>query len=192
MFDGYEVRPSIKDCAHQRRSRKLNVKKVNIPEATIFSGKKDDFLSNGANKQTLIQLIMKRMKQKGCNVIQAEGDVDVEIAKAAISMFAFRPTSLIGDDTDLIVLLLFHTDVSKCTALYFRSDKVKSNVYNIKVMKQVLGEAVCNDLLFLHAFTGCDSVSRVFGIGKNSGFQREKTLKDCSKANAGFCGKQWF
>ena len=88
-----------------------------------------------------------------------------------------------AEDTDL---LLFHRDVSKCTALYFRSDKVKSNVYNIKVLKQVLGDAVCNDLLFLHAFTRYDSVSRVFGIGKKSWFQRiikrEKITKDCSKA----------
>ena len=112
------------------------------------------------------------MKQKGCDVIQAEGDADVGIAKTAISMSAFRPTNFIGEDTDLLVLLLFHTDVSKCTALYFQSDKVKSYVYNIKVLKQVLGEAVCNDLLFLHAFTVCDLVSQVFGIGKKLGFQR--------------------
>ena len=63
---------------------------------------------------------------------------------------------------------------------------MKSYVYNIKVLEQVLVEAICNDLLFLHAFTGCDSVSRVFGIGKKSGFQRiikrEKTMKDWSKA----------
>ena len=159
---------------------------MNITEATIFSGKKDDFLSNGANKQALIQLIMERLKQKGCDVIQAEGDADVEIAKAAINMSAFRPISLIGGDKDLLVLLLVRTDVSKCTALYLRSDKVKSHVYNAKILKQVLGETVCNDLLFLHPFTGYDSVSRVFGIGKKSGFQRitkrEKTMKDCSKA----------
>ena len=50
----------------------------------------------------------------------------------------------------------------------------------------MIGEAVCHDLLFLDAFTGCDSVSRVFGIGKKLGFQRiikrEKTMKDCSIA----------
>ena len=43
--------------------------------------------------------------------------------------------------------------------------------------------AVCDDLLFLHVFTGCDSVSRVFGIGKKYGFQqiikREKTMRGC-------------
>ena len=43
---------------------------------------------------------------------------------------------------------------------------------------------VCNDLLFLHAFTGCDSVSRVFGNGKKSAFQgegNEKAMKALSK-----------
>ena len=172
VFDGYGIGPSIKDCTHLRRSRKLNVNKVNITEVTKFAGKKEDFLSNGENKQALIQLIIDRMQQKGCDVIQAEGDADVDIAKAAINMSAMRPTTLIGEDTDLLVLLLFHTDVSKCTELYFLSDKVKSHVYNIKVLKQVLGEAVCYDLLFLHAFTGCNSVSRVIRIGKKYGFQR--------------------
>ena len=64
------------------------------------------------------ELSASRMQQKGCDVIQAEGDADVDIAKAAINMSALRPTSLIGEDTDLLVLLLFHADVSKCTALY--------------------------------------------------------------------------
>ena len=68
-------------------------------------------MSNGENKQALIQLIIDRMQQKGCDVIQAEGDADVDIAKAAINMSAMRPTTLIGEDTDLLVLLLFHTDM---------------------------------------------------------------------------------
>jgi len=105
------------------------------------------------------------MRQNGCDVIQA-GD-DVKIAKAAIhrSTFAFKPTTLIGEDTDLLAFLLNHAQVSNCSALFFSVDKAKSYVYNIKVPKQVLGEEVCKDLLFLLAFTGCDSVSRVFRIG---------------------------
>ena len=103
-------------------------------------------------------------------------------------MSAIKSTSLIGEDTDLLVLLLYHVEVTNCTELYFRSDKAKSNTYDIKVLKQILGEAACRDLLFLHAFTGCDSTSRVFGIGKKAGFQRiikvEKGIRDCSKA---FC-----
>ena len=65
---------------------------MNITEVTKFAGKKEDFLSNGENKQALIQLIIDRMQQKGCDAIQAEGDADVDITKAAINMSAMRPT----------------------------------------------------------------------------------------------------
>ena len=121
-------------------------------------------------------------------MIQAEGDADVEIAKAAVTKSTFKSTTLVGEDTNLLPLLLYYAEASKCTELYFRLDKVKTNVYNIKVFKKILGEAVCDDLLFIHAFIGCDSTSRVFGIGKKSGFQRiiekEQKMKDSSKV---FC-----
>ena len=64
-----------------------------------FAGKRGGFLSNGENKQALIQLIMDRIQQKGFDVIQAEGDADVDIVKTAINMSALRPTTLIGEDT---------------------------------------------------------------------------------------------
>jgi len=80
-------------------------------------------LSNEANKQALIQLIMERMRQNGCDVIQAEGDADVKIAKAAINVSDFKPTTLIAEDTDLLVHLLYYAEVSRCNALYFRSNK---------------------------------------------------------------------
>ena len=108
----YEIGPSIKDCIYQRRSRNLTANKVNITQATKFVGEKENCLSNEANEQTLIQLIMERMRQSGCDVIQAEGDADVEIAKAAINISAFKPNTLVGEDTDFFVLLLYHAVLS--------------------------------------------------------------------------------
>ena len=63
---------------------------------------KEDSLSNQANKQALIHLISERMRERGCHVIQAEKDADVDIVKAAVSMASFKTTTLIGDDTDLL------------------------------------------------------------------------------------------
>lgn len=124
------------------------------------------------------------MRQKGCHVIQAEGDADVDIVKAAVSMSLYRSTTLIGEDTDLLVLLLYHA-TTDCKDLYFRSDKGKANVYNIKVLKCVLSDDVCADLLFAHASSGCDTTSRIFGVGKKSGLQkiikRESVFCNCAK-----------
>ena len=86
VFDGYDGGPSTKDNAHQRRTRTKVTNKVDISDATKFVGKKDDFLSNDMNKHALIKLISGRLREKGCHTIQAEGDADLDIVKAAVAM----------------------------------------------------------------------------------------------------------
>lgn len=126
------------------------------------------------------------MKKNGLNVIHAPGDADVHIVKAAVASSYHQSTTLIGEDTDLLVLLL-HYVCADSKELYFRSDNASRNtkVYNINQLKVSLGEELCSQLLFLHAFTGCDSTSRVFGIGKRTAFQKlakgESTIKTCAK-----------
>ena len=183
VFDGYIGGPNTKDITHQRRRQNRTSNKVNIAEGTKFVGKKEDFLSNVENKQSLINLISQRMKDRGCHVIQSKGDADVEIVKAAVSMSSNKSTSVIGEDTDLLVLLLHHASTSNDNKLYFYSDKGSpATVYDIKVMKKLLGYDVCSSLLFLHAFTGCDTTSAVFGIGKKirstQGFEGRLCLKE--------------
>jgi len=43
-----------------------------------------------------------------------------------------------------------------------------------------------NELLFIHAYSGCDSTSRIFGIGKKSAFQKlvksDSVMKSCASA----------
>ena len=85
-------------------------------------------------------------------MIQAELYADIEIAKAVVTKYAFRFTNLDAEFTDLLLMLLYYAEATNCTELYFRSVKVKSNVYNIKVRKKKLGETVCcNDLLFIYS-----------------------------------------
>ena len=106
-------------------------------------------------------------------MIQAEGDADVAIVKAAVSMTSFKTTTLIGEDTDLFVLLLHCTFNNNAKKIYFHSDKgIPTVVYDIKVIKQMLGDNICHSLLFLHAFTGCDTTSRILGLGKKSALHK--------------------
>ena len=45
---------------------------------------------------------------------------------------------------------------------------------------------MCNQLLFVHAYTGCDSTSKIFGIGKKSAFRKlvksDTVMKSCASA----------
>ena len=145
---------------------------VSFTAKTEFIGKREDFLSVSANKQTLIRLVTEELEKKGCSVINAAGDAGVDIVKAAVEESQKQSTTVIGEDTDLLVLLLFYADPDT-RDLYFRSDKSKDiKVYHINLIKKVLGSNLCSHMLFIHSFSGCDSTSRIFGLGKKAVFQR--------------------
>ena len=47
-----------------------------------------------------------------CSVHHSNGDADTLIVTATLKSAETKPTVLIGDDTDLLVLLLAHADLS--------------------------------------------------------------------------------
>ena len=173
VFDGYGECPSIKDNTHQRRGQNTHPV-VNFTADMEFSGKNENFLSRDKNKEGMITLISTELTKRGCRVIQASGDADIDIVKATVDCSQLCSTTLVGEDTDLLILLLYYAGTEN-EAIYFRSDTKQSKenkVYNINLLKQVLGDDLCNELLFIHAYTGCDSTSRIFGIGKKSAFHK--------------------
>ena len=170
VFDRYLGGPTIKDNTHQRRGKNVHPV-ISFTEETVFAGKKDEFLSRDRNKQNMIDLISEKLRGKGCEVINAPVNADVQIVKAAVLSSLTRSTTLIGEDTDMLILLLHYMQQAN-KDLYFRSDNE---------LKIVLGEELCSKLLFLHAYTGCDTTSRIFGVGKKYVFHKlvkgDATLK---------------
>ena len=67
-------------------------------------------------------MISVKMQKKGCHVINSLGDADADIAKVAVKAAHYDVTTVIGEDTDLLVLLLFYANAD-IKDLYFRSDK---------------------------------------------------------------------
>ena len=185
VFDGYTERPSTKDNVHQRRCPQVT-NKVDISIATQFVGKKD-CLANNVHKQALIKLTANCMQQKGYHVIHAEGDADVDIVKAAITASSYSSSTLIGKDTELLGLLLYYYEELDSNDLYFRSDKdrITPYVYNIRILKQLLGHEFSYNLLFGHAFSGSNTTSQIFGMGKKTIFHRvikgNPLLRECSE-----------
>jgi len=183
VFDGYTDGPSTKDATHIRRTGGRSGPNVHFTGQTVLSLKKDDFLSNKVNKQRLINFLCGKLEMAGCSTFQAKGDADTLIVRTAVDSAQLVDTVLVGDDTDLLVLLCHHAEsVSK--DLYFRPEpKSNSNKYrmwDIKKMNTELGDTVRRTILFVHAILGCDTTSRLFGIGK------AVSLKKVMK-NAHFC-----
>ena len=93
------------------------------------------------------------------------------IVQTAIENASLSNTVLVGDDTDLLILLCFHTPLNSVHDIFF-TPEAKSGTqklprcWNIRLTKSILGKHVCENILFGHALLGCDTTSRVFGIGK--------------------------
>ena len=161
---------------------------VSFTAETEFSGKKEELLSRDTNKQKLIQMISDQLRERDY-VVNAHGDADVDIVKTAVKTSLQHTTTLIGEDTGLLVLLLYYAQ-GEVMNVYFRSDKPKADgiieVYHINRIQEVLGHEMCSQLMFIHAMTGSETTSRIFGVGKKTAFQKlskgDRLIRSCAIA----------
>ena len=177
VFDGYDDGPTTKDCTHQRRGHGCGPAVLFDPDMLVTL-KKDKFLSNQVNKQKFINLLSENLEHAGYSTRHAKGDADVMIVDTAITKARDQTTVLIGEDTDLLVLLLYHAEMD-AKELFFRPeprqrDMTVRKLWDIKKTKTVLGRNVTSSILFVHALLGCDTTSRVHGIGKGIALKKAK------------------
>ena len=167
MFDGYDS-TNTKDVIHQRRSKGNAGTTVTFTADTLVTMTKEQFLANRQNKQRFIFMLSEELKKNNCEVHHASGDADLLIVMIAVQSANSSNTLLVGDDTDLLVLLCY-ASIESHDLLFCPEPKKNTpqpRIWNIKETKQRLGPDICQHILFLHAVLGCDTTSRLHGIGR--------------------------
>ena len=166
---------------HQRRAGGRTGATVTFDEDMPVTMKKEEFLANNTNKQQFINMLSGHLQKKNCQTFHAPGDADLLIVQKAVESATTTNTVLIGDDTDLLILLIYHTNLESHD-IFFQPEPKKSTknprVWNINVLKQQLGPRVCTHILFMHAILGCDTTSRLYGIGKGAALKKFITNYD--------------
>ena len=158
-----------------RRSKGKQVATVSFTDEMKCTQNKDGFLSNPKNKQRFISLLGEYLEYHGAVVLHAKGDADLLIATTAVRYADLKTTIVVGEDTDLIVLLCYYVDLQAHNLFFHTQDKStthKSRLWNMKVLKENLGSRICKSLLFIHAISGCDTTSRLFGIEKGTALKK--------------------
>ena len=183
VFDGYNG-SSTKDMTHKRRTTGNVGATVDFSADMKITMKREIFLANSTNKQRFINLLSDRLKSKGCETFHADGDADLLIVLTAVKSAETMNTVLVGDDTDLLVLLCYHGNLAS-HELFFKpepkKDAKKVRVWNIKALKDILGPQTSKHLLFLHAVLGCDTTSRLYGVGKSVSLKKFLKNDDLKK-----------
>ncbi len=130
--------------------------------------RKEEFLSSKSNKSRFLKALGSYLQERGLRIVQAESDADLLIVQTAVEISRHSISVVVGDDTDLLVLLLHHGQ-RKNHPLFLTSEPKKgksAKVWDIYLLQNGLGDQVCRRILFIHAILGCDTTSRLHGIGK--------------------------
>ena len=81
-------------------------------------------LSNPVNKQKFIELLQNDQQKSGCCRVNADSNADCRIVQTTLLQGRENNVALIGEDTDLLVLLLHHINLAESKEVYFLSDRI--------------------------------------------------------------------
>ena len=101
-------------------------------------------------------------------VVQAEADADVTIAITALEKTSENDeecVAVVSRDTDVLVILIARLDDRRNIVLIQPQPGKADRTYDLYKISGELGP-LCEVLLALHAFTGCDTTSAPFRKGK--------------------------
>ena len=155
IFDDYPTHPTTKDEARMRRSG----------TAAIISIQ---------NVKQFISILSYHLTARGVTCHHAVADADHLIAKVAIESATESSTVVNAEDTDVLILLL-HMTPDNFKDIFFAPHIPKQikrtkrrRVWPIQDVQRRLGRELCQRLLFIHAFSGCDTTARPYGMGKGT------------------------
>ena len=109
VFERYPEGLSTKCGAHERRIGGRADSTVDFTRDMVMKSKKEELLSNRYNKQRLIRMLGQSWEYVGCETRHANGDADVLIVETAVQSAMSCEMILVGDNTDLLALLCFHS-----------------------------------------------------------------------------------
>ena len=118
VFDGNLESPSTKDVTHMRRNKGQRSTDIIFTESMPCKVKKELFLSNKRNKQRFINLLSAKMMEQQINVHNADDDADLLVVQTALDFAKQNSTIVIGEDTEILVLLCHHIKTCHKQVIY--------------------------------------------------------------------------
>ena len=120
---------------------------IQVKSSTPVPQDRTAFLQNLRNKQAFINLLASYLTDSKINVIHAadhnESDADILIVKEAVELAKTQHVTVYAEDTDILVLLLFHMKPSMNIVMNTRNSRIC-----IRKAQNALLQEMCPCLLF--------------------------------------------
>ena len=108
----------------------------------------------------------------GYNVTMHDNDADIMIVAQTLNLLKNNNVRVIADDTDVSVLLLSKVSKVALYGIYLKQPKAE-RLINISSIVGLIQEEKLKKILLLHAMSGCDTTSFLFGVGKTKLYEKE-------------------
>ena len=121
---------------------------------------KEIFLLSKENKQKFSNCLVSYLETYDISAAQTDDDADTRhhySNRCSKNMNVI----VIGEDTDILLLLLNYYNLDLPFKIFFTSDKntKEKRIWDIREVKTKLPKELVNCILPIHAFLGCDSFS---------------------------------
>ena len=170
VIDGY-LEHNTKDQTHERRNP-IQSLRIDISGDITVDCNKKLFLSNSVNKQQFVNMLGNSLSLAGYNVTMHDNDADVMIVEQTLNLLKNNNARVIADDTDVFVLLLSKVSKVAICGIYLKQPKAE-RLINISSIVGLIQEEKLKKILLLHAMSGCDTTSLLFGVGKTKLYKKE-------------------
>ena len=133
------------------------------------------FLLNPSNKNQLIQLLCKRLKNEGYFAVQSCRDADVLIVKQAINYTGVgRDVAVMAENMDILILMMsqWRTSIGDMVIAIEKKLKKKASkkLSFWRVSTLIDKKSIDQDTLLLaDAWSGCDTTSAIHQKGRDLG-----------------------
>ena len=172
VFDGYGNGHSIKDQEHDRRAAGQDLcPDVAVEENMPAYKNRNAFFTNNMSEKLFIEIISQQLQKCHYIVHQAQNDADTLVVKTALTIASRDiPVTVVPDDTDILAMLVHHITPTMAD-IYLLSDMPARGTAQVHVtpvhsVRYAIGDKAVQQLLVVHALSGCDTTSALFGRGK--------------------------
>ena len=124
------------------------------------------------------------MEADGNIVHIPNGDADTMIVTCALQYASQNDVNVVADDTDVLVLLMYHWKPNMADVYSLSEVRKNMLVWKIRDLVTKAGQVITSHFLFLHAWSGCDTTSAIFGHGKTSLLKRIKESKELQQISS--------